>query len=142
MSAQENIRNFAIIAHIDHGKSTFADRLIQKCGGLTEREMTTQTRTQAADRPIDPCTGRAVRRPTDRPIRPIRRNRSTAIHFVRSDPTDPPLDPTCRSRPSRSSHPIRSETTRPTLISSSDTSHRRPALRLSNPTHLIRPKAI
>ncbi len=42
MSAQENIRNFAIIAHIDHGKSTFADRLIQKCGGLTEREMTTQ----------------------------------------------------------------------------------------------------
>ena len=42
MSSQENIRNFAIIAHIDHGKSTFADRLIQKCGGLTEREMTTQ----------------------------------------------------------------------------------------------------
>ena len=42
MSAQENIRNFAIIDHIDHGKSTFADRLIQKCGGLTEREMTTQ----------------------------------------------------------------------------------------------------
>ena len=42
MTKQENIRNFSIIAHIDHGKSTLSDRMIEVCGAVEQRQMESQ----------------------------------------------------------------------------------------------------
>ena len=53
---QENIRNFSIIAHIDHGKSTLADRLIQRCGGLSDAVMQGLKEQGLDDFPLKPAT--------------------------------------------------------------------------------------
>src|SRR3546814_12183117 len=57
-----NIRNFSIIAHVDHGKSTLADRILQLCGGLTARDLASPVTTT---HPTEPDRGLPIKPPSD-----------------------------------------------------------------------------
>src|SRR5262249_34143855 len=78
-AAIQKIRNFAIIAHIDHGKSTLADRLIQLTGALEAREMLDQV-LDSMD--IEPEGGLSITAQTVRPNVPARNGKASVLNLI------------------------------------------------------------